>query len=967
MQTVIDRLTSNKKVTAKWTLKSHKYILILNGGSFGSDTNASESSVFIDTAGGETTIIPTPVKKGYIFDGWYVSPNFNGQKTSSFINEYNIYYAKWTEIKYAITFSLGNITGSTPYFKYKSLSFTFNNLPLTLGLPVADGYNFNGWHTDSVAEGTENIVSEISPENVSSLFSDSNEATLYAGWKQNTITVTEEMYCQNETQTGYNLQETFYVTDQYIGDIFRKTVKSYEGFTETEKSVADTQKTIINGLVVKRYFNRNVYNVILQCSNDFGAHNGLEHFVYNDTLVELPSVKANGRYHFVSWVDVNGNQTQWIPAHTSSDVTYYACFTQDAPAFGEDYTVSPAKDSFTISGNSPYLKLSDNNNFAYDSSDESYKYVYQKSAVYPSNVTTTKVVYIYFDNIGQSNTQNGYVMRSDNTKIEVKMTVDKPTVSTTTSTSVQMNTANKTISPAANASPMELVNGNTCLDFTSAVTDTSGNTTYNIRFKETFCTLPSDITSVVIGTGTEQSAPESFTVIPIDYTGVGYVSINSSHLSNANGHSNILQYKDGESNGWTNVSSTGNLAVHDKKVYFRYGPTSTYLASPSIEIDVGVQEYTVHFDLNPSNMFVKNTLKDNTESFENITVLATEPQLSLNDTYLENVRSLKRFGYRIDFPRETQFWHSGTALADDSMSQLNDSTNFNEANIITGDMTLYAGWIRNASKGFTYTDTISIGTAGKTGTNDFSIIKEFELKSKKSKDFYFGQNCDINVVNSFKPSSSDDVVIDNVGFLKYLDENTGLYPSDLSRVLYSSDNKTWNIVSVSVNNATTSIALSGTTTPSVIDHETFDYKFKSLFDMKEDTSLSDMSVAITIDPDNLDNNVICILSKVYANGYTKYRFYKESESYVIDFYGDVNVYQGSDALSDISSDSSIILPAKNNDNKPITVNFHATLSHCAKMNESISIEKAVYTKDDYYNVVSDNSVSSGEGWTVKRA
>ena len=67
-----------------------------------------------------------------------------------------------------------------------------------------------------------------------------------------------------------------------------------------------------------------------------------------------------------------------------------------------------------------------------------------------------------------------------------------------------------------------------------------------------------------------------------------------------------MQYKTGTGNGWLNVNQaeTGDTVLLIDRVgtvYFQYGENAEYNAGSPIEIDVGIQEHTVTFDVKNLN------------------------------------------------------------------------------------------------------------------------------------------------------------------------------------------------------------------------------------------------------------------------------------------------------------------------------------------------------------------------------
>ena len=130
--------------------------------------------------------MPTPIRFGYHFDGWYTEKD-GGTKvdanTSVATKEAHTLYARWSEAKYNITLDPngGNLANATK-------EVTYNSPYGTLPTPNRAGYDFDGWFTEK--DGGTNIeastvVTAVEPH------------TLYAHW-----TAHEHCICGGSISTG---------------------------------------------------------------------------------------------------------------------------------------------------------------------------------------------------------------------------------------------------------------------------------------------------------------------------------------------------------------------------------------------------------------------------------------------------------------------------------------------------------------------------------------------------------------------------------------------------------------------------------------------------------------------------------------------------------------------------------------------------------------------------------------------
>ena len=155
---------------------------------------------------GTQITLPTPVRNGYIFNGWF-SAISDGTKYGNAGDSYTVtgsltMFAQWTAVpagSYVITFNANGGTVATPYTIGTSGSV------ITLPTPVRSGYTFNGWFS-AISGGTK----------YNSPYTISGNVTMFAQWTQLvTYTVTFNgnsgyFYDENSGSTSYSLTETGY-------------------------------------------------------------------------------------------------------------------------------------------------------------------------------------------------------------------------------------------------------------------------------------------------------------------------------------------------------------------------------------------------------------------------------------------------------------------------------------------------------------------------------------------------------------------------------------------------------------------------------------------------------------------------------------------------------------------------------------------------------------------------------------
>lgn len=156
---------------------------VVNEGTLDSSfENYTESYIY-----GKKCNLPTPVRDGYTFGGWYKDADFK-TKVSSITGSMSgnlKLYAKWTAYNYAIVFN-GNGQSSGSMSKMSMVYGT--EKALNKNTFVKKGYKFAGWSTakDGAVKYTEEEVVNILPSKKG------ESITLYAQWKPTNYSITYE-------------------------------------------------------------------------------------------------------------------------------------------------------------------------------------------------------------------------------------------------------------------------------------------------------------------------------------------------------------------------------------------------------------------------------------------------------------------------------------------------------------------------------------------------------------------------------------------------------------------------------------------------------------------------------------------------------------------------------------------------------------------------------------------------------
>lgn len=130
------------------------------------------------TNGNVYGMLPTPIRDGYIFEGWYTSRDGGSRVTADTVVNLTAdqtLYAHWTNQPYTVSFDANDGDVRTSGMTVTNGS-TYGSLPT----PTRDGYTFEGWYT------SRNGGSKVTADTTVNLISDQ---TLYAHWTNQPYTV----------------------------------------------------------------------------------------------------------------------------------------------------------------------------------------------------------------------------------------------------------------------------------------------------------------------------------------------------------------------------------------------------------------------------------------------------------------------------------------------------------------------------------------------------------------------------------------------------------------------------------------------------------------------------------------------------------------------------------------------------------------------------------------------------------
>lgn len=185
-----------------------------------------------------------PIRPGYSFSGWYKEEGCQNKwdfETDTVTEDMTL-YAKWLEVLYPITYSLGGGTVASA----NPTSYTIGNDAITLNNPTRTGYTFAGWSGTDI---TGTVPSVIIPKG------SSGARNYTALWTPISYTITYDL--DGGTKV-YNDPESYTIEDPII--TIHDPVKqgyAFEGWTGTGLTQKETVVRIQHGSSGDRTYKAN--------------------------------------------------------------------------------------------------------------------------------------------------------------------------------------------------------------------------------------------------------------------------------------------------------------------------------------------------------------------------------------------------------------------------------------------------------------------------------------------------------------------------------------------------------------------------------------------------------------------------------------------------------------------------------------------------------------------------------------
>lgn len=303
------KITKDTTLYAKWTAKEYTV-------SFDSDTAAGKYNsikVKYDSAYGT---LPTPVKAGYEFKGWYTKAKDGTLIKSTDIvktaSDHTL-YAYWEPGKFTVKFDANG--GQTPT---SSKTVTYLTTYGALPIPERVGYSFVGWFT-SKTDGNR-IIDSTKVEIVAN-------TTLYAQWTANTY----EISFDTGSDSKFDLIKV--VFDDVFGELPTPTKRGYTfvGWYTSEKYGAqsinkDSVLKIGENTTLYAHWKANTYKVTFDPSSGSVDVESMD-VVFDSEYGKLPTPVRFG-YEFLGWYTESGRKGELVDSNTivnnAQDIVLYA-------------------------------------------------------------------------------------------------------------------------------------------------------------------------------------------------------------------------------------------------------------------------------------------------------------------------------------------------------------------------------------------------------------------------------------------------------------------------------------------------------------------------------------------------------------------------------------------------------------------------------------------------------------------
>ncbi len=343
----------DKTFYAKWTCEDYYVCYHLNGGQ-NSELNTNVEDKYKYTVESDEFEFQAPSKKNYVFDGWYASSDFEGERISALKKgaHGNIdLYAKWMAEKFDIIYDLkGGVNDSN------NPAFTSVESGEIVLLPATrDCYDFVCWKDKS-----NRVVEKIAA-------STACEVYLVAVWKAKEYTVEYELGggIDAENKTSYTVEDGSFA----LNAPSRKGY-TFDGWYSSEDFSGEKTESVNCSLAtnLKFYAKWSIETYIIEYDLNGGeaVRNQTEYTVESEDI-SLHAPKREG-YEFDGWYDKANNLVERIKKGSVGDIKLKAKWSAltYTVTFVSDCTISVAPIEYTIESDTIVIEYPKRNNYIFE-------------------------------------------------------------------------------------------------------------------------------------------------------------------------------------------------------------------------------------------------------------------------------------------------------------------------------------------------------------------------------------------------------------------------------------------------------------------------------------------------------------------------------------------------------------------------------------------------------------------------
>lgn len=323
-------ISENTTLYAHWAEEGKSYTITLNptGGTVTPGSVTTTDSMY-------TGELPTPVREGYYFTGWYTQADGGDQVASE--NSDKVYtenttlYAHW-EKESVVTFDAngGSVDPS-------SMTTDHHKLTEELPTPTRTGYQFTGWYSER--EGGYKVDNTWFYEDV----------TLYARWAEKGKSYTITLDPTDGTVTPGSEKTT---DSMYTGQLPTPTKEGYYftgWYTQAEDGEKVDEETVYTGDTTLYAHWKKESKVTFNINDGSGQ---TETRVTKEGYIDSPTPTREG-YEFIGWFTEPVKGEEWDDWF-DRDMTVYAHWAKT----GGTYTITFDPNGGTVNSNSAQTKNS---------------------------------------------------------------------------------------------------------------------------------------------------------------------------------------------------------------------------------------------------------------------------------------------------------------------------------------------------------------------------------------------------------------------------------------------------------------------------------------------------------------------------------------------------------------------------------------------------------------------------------